>query len=132
MVVGPMSVLSTIEEFEAALDALRAAFARQLADDAATIQSLLREQGDMRAAVERGVELETAMEASTSGVLALSERAAKAEAALAKVTAERGEARLKAEIRLNAIESMRRAALRATPTEGDLPIEPTDTPKGGA
>jgi len=111
--------MANLEAFETALAALKAAFARQLADDAATIQSLLREQGDMRAAVERGVELETAMEASTSGVLALSERAAKAEAALAKVTAERGEARLKAEIRLNAIESMRRAALRATPTEGE-------------
>ena len=40
-------------------------------------------------------------------------------AALARVTAERDEARRKAEIRLNAIESMRRAALRATPTEAE-------------
>ncbi len=102
-----MSVLATIEEFEAALDALRAAFARQLADDAATIQSLLREQGDMRAAVERCAELETA---------------------LARVTAQLDEARRMAAtlwghewvaVRLNAIESMRRAALRATPTEGE-------------
>jgi hypothetical protein len=38
---------------------------------------------------------------------------------LAKVTAERDEARRMAEIRLNAIESIRHASLRATPTGGE-------------
>ena len=52
----------------------------------------------MRAAVERCAELETA---------------------LAKVTAKLDEARRMTAVRLNAIESMRRAALRATPTEGE-------------
>jgi len=49
----------------------------------------------------------------------LTARCERLEAELAKVTAERDEARRKAEIRLNAIESMRRAALRDTPTGGE-------------
>ena len=59
----------------------------------------IEELATMRAAVARCAELETA---------------------LAKVTAERAEARRMAEIRLRAIESMRRAALRATSTEGGV------------
>jgi len=43
----------------------------------------------------------------------------KAEAELAKVTVELDEARRMAEIRLRAIESIRHASLRATPTEGE-------------
>jgi hypothetical protein len=47
------------------------------------------------------------------------ERCAELEAEFAKVTAERDEARRMAEIRLRAIESIRHASLRATPTEGE-------------
>ncbi len=76
---------------------------RQCAKDAWRLWSrasgITREElATMRAAVERCAELETA---------------------LARVTAERDEARRMAAARLNAIESMRRAALRATPTEGE-------------
>ena len=72
--------------------------------DASAIKDAREELATMRAAVERCAELE---------------------AALARVTAQLDEARRMARkaagvaVRLNAIESMRRAALRATPTEGE-------------
>jgi hypothetical protein len=84
----------------------------------------------MRAAVERCAELEAAlakvtaerdaaryvwMDAATREV----ERADRAEASLTRVTAERDAARRMAEIRLRAIESIRHASMRDTPTEGE-------------
>ena len=50
---------------------------------------------------------------------AAAERCAELETALARVTVELDEARRMAEIRLHAIESIRHASLRATPTEGE-------------
>jgi hypothetical protein len=80
------------------------------------------ELATMRAAVERCAELERHEEtwkAELDITAAWQERATKAEAELAKVTVELDEARRMAEIRLNAIESIRHASLRATPTEGE-------------
>ena len=63
-----------------------------------------------------GLQREAMLDAQNRGLAARCERL---DAELAKVTAERDEARRMAEIRLRAIESMRRAALRYTPARGD-------------
>ncbi len=71
-----MSVLANLEAFAAAVAGARAAFDDQLEDDAKTIQLLLRDGRSLQRAIDETVE-----------------RCAELEGQLAKVTAERDEAR---------------------------------------
>jgi len=73
----------------------------------------------MRAAVDRCAELEVLADGRSEALDVAIGKINKAEAELAKVTVELDEARRMAEIRLRAIESIRHASLRATPTEGE-------------
>ena len=111
---------------------------RRCADDAwwlwTRVSGITREEyTTMRAAAERCKELEAALarvtaerdevqhyRANANDIATLNYKEAEGlRAELAKVTAQLDEARRMAAVRLNAIESMRRAALRATPTEGE-------------
>ena len=86
-----MSGLTNLEAFETALAALKAAFARQLADDAETIQSLLR---DGRSLERHDI---TTDEPGALSFAAMMADRDDLRAQLAKVTAQRDEARAAAE-----------------------------------
>ena len=84
------------------------------------------EYATMRAAVERCAELEVLADGRSEALDVAIGKINKAEAELAKVammlaalSVMRDEARRMAEIRLRAIESIRHASMRATPTEGE-------------